>query len=42
MKKHGRFERVKPQKSKKKIGLIIAAVILALLLAVVIGVVSVY
>ena len=42
MKKHGRFERVKPKKSKKKIGLIIAAVVLVLILAVVIGVVSVY
>ena len=42
MKKHGRFERVKPKTSKKKIGLIVAAVVLALILAVVIGVVSVY
>lgn len=42
MKKRGRFEREKPKASKKKIGLIIAAVILVLILAIVIGVVSIY
>ena len=42
MKKRGRFEREKPNTSKKKIGLIIAAVILVLILAIVIGVVSIY